>query len=47
MKDLGPHKTGNVTLYIKRLSDIDESVLEKIVVQSVDVTKRYYPCELS
>jgi hypothetical protein len=47
LKDLGPHKAGSVSLYIKRLADIDESTLEKIVVQSVEATKRHYPCELT
>ena len=47
LMDLGSHKTGQVSLYIKRLADVDESVLERIIVQSVEATKRYYPCELS
>jgi hypothetical protein len=35
MAKLGKHKTGKTCLYIKRLSDIDESVLEKIIDGSV------------
>ncbi len=31
---LGPHTTGKVCLYIKRLRDIDMSVLEEIVTRS-------------
>jgi hypothetical protein len=31
---LGPHKTGNVCLYIKRLSDVDMSVLEELIRDS-------------
>jgi hypothetical protein len=31
LKELGKHKTGKSCLYIKRLSDVDEKVLEKIV----------------
>ena len=31
LQKLGPHKTGKSCLYIKRLSDVDEKVLEKLV----------------
>ena len=31
LEKLGKHKTGKSCLYIKRLSDVDEKVLEKIV----------------
>ena len=31
LKKLGPHKTGVGCLYIKRLSDIDMEVLEKLI----------------
>ncbi|MEO8573355.1 MAG: DUF1801 domain-containing protein [Pyrinomonadaceae bacterium] len=31
LEKLGKHKTGKGCLYIKRLSDVDEKVLEKIV----------------
>jgi hypothetical protein len=34
-KSLGKHKTGKSCLYIKRLSDIDQSVLREIVETSV------------
>jgi hypothetical protein len=33
---LGKHKTGKGCLYFKRLSDVDEEVLEKIIVKSVE-----------
>jgi len=36
---LGKHKTGKSCLYIRRLSDVDESVLEDLVRQSVDVMR--------
>ena len=29
--DLGPHTTGKGCLYVKRLSDVDEAVLERMV----------------
>lgn len=32
---LGKHTTGKVCLYVKRLSDVDQSVLEELVVKSV------------
>ena len=35
MSKLGKHKTGKSCLYIKRLSDIDLEVLEKLVSSSV------------
>lgn len=34
LKNLGPHKTGKVCLYIKHLDDINMSVLEKIIEKS-------------
>lgn len=40
---LGPHRAGKVCLYIKRLADLDEAVLEKLIAVSVaDVRRRYY-----
>lgn len=37
---LGPYKTGKVCLYIKRLSDVDESVLRELIKKSyASVTK--------
>lgn len=40
MARLGKHKTGKGCLYIKRLADIDESVLEQVVASAIDrVTK--------
>jgi hypothetical protein len=39
---IGKHKTGKVCLYFKQLADLDESVLEKLVANSVaDVKRRY------
>lgn len=37
---LGPHKTGNVCLYFKRLADLDTAVLEQLVVNSIAEVKR-------
>lgn len=40
---LGKHKTGKSCLYIKRLSDVDESVLEEMCVKSLDWMAKEYP----
>ena len=40
---LGPHRMGKACLYFKRLSDLDESVLEALVTHSVAEVKRRYP----
>jgi len=42
MKKLGKFKTGKSCLYIKRLSDVDESVLEKLIAGSVKVMRKRY-----
>ena len=39
---LGKHKMGKVCLYIKRIADVDKSVLEQLIVASVAETKRRY-----
>jgi hypothetical protein len=43
MKKLGKHKTGTSCLYIKRLSDVDEAVLEKLIRESVKSMREKYP----
>jgi hypothetical protein len=40
---LGKHKTGKSCLYIKRLSDIDISVLEEMMVGSLAYMAEKYP----
>jgi hypothetical protein len=40
---LGKHKTGKVCVYIRRLADVDLTVLETLVARSVAETKRRYP----
>jgi len=40
LKALGKHKLSGVCLHIKRLSDVDLAVLEKVVSVSVKETKR-------
>lgn len=45
MNKLGKFKTGKSCLYIKRLSDIDESVLEQLINRSVRHMRRIYPTD--
>lgn len=40
---LGKHKIGKSCLYIKRLSDIDETVLEEMIQGSLDYMASRYP----
>ena len=40
---LGKHKTGKSCLYVKRLSDIDEGVLEALTVHALDYMNEKYP----
>ncbi len=40
---LGKHTTGKGCLYIKRLSDVDQTVLETMVVNSVAAIRARYP----
>lgn len=42
MKKLGKYKTGKSCLYIKRLSDVDESVLEQLIDGSVRHMRENY-----
>lgn len=43
LKELGKHRTGKVCVYIKRLSDIDVAVLEKLVTESAAEMRKRYP----
>jgi hypothetical protein len=43
LQQIGKHRTGKVCLYIKRLSDIDVGVLEKLVKASVAAMRKRYP----
>ena len=43
MDRLGQYKTGKSCLYLKRLSDVDESVLEALVAESLDYMREAYP----
>ena len=43
MDRLGKYKTGKCCLYIKRLADVDENVLEALVAESLDCAREKYP----
>lgn len=43
MKNLGSYKTARSCLYIKRISDIDMSILKKLIKKSFLDMKRKYP----
>ena len=40
MKKLGKYSTGKSCLYIKKLSDVDASVLKELVTESIKVMKK-------
>ena len=42
MKNLGKFKTGKACLYIKRLSDVDEDVLQNLIHKSVEYMRANY-----
>lgn len=42
MKRLGKHKTGKSCLYIKRLDEVDQDVLAKLIDESVKLMRRMY-----
>ena len=42
MNKLGKYKTGKSCLYIKRLSDVDEKLLEQLINRSVKYMREHY-----
>jgi hypothetical protein len=42
MKKLGKHRHGASCLYVNGLSDVDEKVLEKLIVESVRLMRQRY-----
>lgn len=42
MHRLGKHKTGKSCLYIKRLADVDEKVLEQLIREAVNYMREHY-----
>ena len=43
MDRLGKYKTGKCCLYIKRLSDVDETVLEELTAETLAYMREKYP----
>lgn len=43
LQQLGKHKSGKSCVYFKKLSDVDEKVVEKIIDASVKHLKELYP----
>ena len=43
LKDLGKFKMGKSCIYIKKLADINETVLRKMIRSSVDFLQKKYP----
>ena len=43
LEKLGKHSTGKSCLYVKRLSDIDEKILKKLISESLKHMKKEYP----
>ena len=42
MSKLGKYKTGKSCLYIRRLADVDETVLEQLIEESVEYMRGHY-----
>lgn len=42
LKKLGKYKTGKSCLYVKKLADVDEKVLEQLVTKSVQYMRKKY-----
>lgn len=42
LNKLGKYKTGKSCLYINKLEDVDESVLEKLITESVKLMRKRY-----
>ncbi|MET0392864.1 MAG: DUF1801 domain-containing protein [Chitinophagaceae bacterium] len=43
LEKLGKHKTGKGCLYLKKLEDVDQDVLAKLISGSVEYLKKKYP----
>ena len=40
---LGRHKMGKACLYVRRLEDVDQDVLEQMVAEAAAATRARYP----
>ena len=43
LESLGKHKIGKSCLYVKKLADIDEKILRKMITESIAAVKKRYP----
>jgi hypothetical protein len=43
LKKLGTHRTGKSCLYVKRLGDVDQDVLEDLIAESLQFMRKRYP----
>lgn len=43
LQKLGKHKTGKGCLYINKLSDVDTTIIEKLIKSSVQFLQKTYP----
>lgn len=43
LSKIGKHRMTKSCLYFKRLDDLDRSVLEQVIVQSIEETRQRYP----
>jgi hypothetical protein len=45
LSKLGKHKSSKACVYVKKLDDIDISILKKMIKNSIDYTKKLYPSQ--
>lgn len=43
LKEFGKHKAGKACIYINKLADVDEEVLKKLIIASIDHLRGIYP----
>jgi hypothetical protein len=43
LQQLGPHTTGSSCLYVKRLADLNRTVLKKLLIHSIQIIRHKYP----
>jgi Arylsulfatase A and related enzymes len=43
LRQFGKHKTGKACIYVKKLADINEGILKRMIAASVNSTRKKYP----
>lgn len=43
LRQFGKHKTGKACVYVKKLADINEGILKRMIVASINSTRKKYP----